>query len=205
MSALSVQKKWSFNSSKAITGPEDLIKERKSMVDALKSAPTNAKKAAMESSLETVGGSLGSCLANIRNYDSVGSFVVDFSSKTLVSGSLNYLVEKVPIMGYFLVAGGFTYSFYRVMRSKFKTTSKKIRDLGNMALDTGTSLGAGIIGGIVGEVVIPIPFLGMFVGSVIGGFLGNMGKDVMMKHLEGKRFEQIARYLDQHIYVEGYW
>ena len=74
-----------------------------------------------------------------------------------------------------------------------------------MALDTGTSLGAGIIGGIVGEVVIPIPFLGMFVGSVIGGFLGNMGKDVMMKHLEGKRFEQIARYLDQHIYVEGYW
>jgi hypothetical protein len=205
MSALSVQKKWSFNSSKAITSPEDLTKKRKSMVDALKSAPTNAKKAAMESSLETVGGSLGSCLANIRNYDSVGSFVVDFSSKTLVSGSLNYLVEKVPIMGYFLVAGGFTYSFYRVMRSKFKTTSKKIRDLGNMALDTGTSLGAGIIGGIVGEVVIPIPFLGMFVGSVIGGFLGNMGKDVMMKHLEGKRFEQIARYLDQHIYVEGYW
>ena len=127
MSALSVQKKWSFNSSKAITSPEDLIKERKSMVDALKSAPTNVKKAAMESSLETVGGSLGSCLANIRNYDSVGSFVVDFSSKTLVSGSLNYLVEKVPIMGYFLVAGGFTYSFYRVMRSKFKKKRKKIR------------------------------------------------------------------------------
>lgn len=175
------------------------------MLDALKSAPTTAKKAAIESSIETVGGSLGSCLANIRNYDSIGGFVVDFSSKTLVSGSLSYLVERIPMIGYFLVAGGFTYSFYRVMKSKFKTTSKKIRDLGTMALDTGASIGAGIIGGIVGEVVIPVPFLGMFVGSVIGGFLGNLGKDVIVKHLESKRFEDMATYLDKHIQVEGYW
>lgn len=205
MNAASLQKKWSFGASGAATSPEDLISERKSMLDALKSAPTTAKKAAIESSIETVGGSLGSCLANIRNYDSIGGFVVDFSSKTLVSGSLSYLVERIPMIGYFLVAGGFTYSFYRVMKSKFKTTSKKIRDLGTMALDTGASIGAGIIGGIVGEVVIPVPFLGMFVGSVIGGFLGNLGKDVIVKHLESKRFEDMATYLDKHIQVEGYW
>lgn len=150
MNVASVQKKWSFNASHAISGPQDLVADKKSVIDALKSAPTNAKKVTLESGLETMGGSLGSCLANIRNYDSVGSFVVDFSSKTIVSGSLNYLVERVPIMGYFLVAGGFTYSFYRVLKSNFKTTNKKIRDLGKMALDTGTSLGAGIIGGIVG-------------------------------------------------------
>jgi hypothetical protein len=170
-------------------------------VDALKNAPTNVKKAAVESSIETVGGSLGGCLANIRNYDSVGSFVVDFSSKTIISGSLNYMVERVPIMGYFLVAGGFTYSFYRVLRSKFKTTSKKMRDLGRMAIDTGTSLGASIIGGIVGEVVIPIPFLGMFLGSVVGGFLGNLGKDALVKHFEGQRFADIAIFLDRSIKV----
>jgi hypothetical protein len=170
-------------------------------VNALTSAPTTVNKAAVESSLETVGGSLGGCLADIRKYDSMGSFVVDFSSKTLVSGSLSYLVERLPIMGYFLVAGGFTYSFYRILKSKFKTTSKKIRDLGRMAIDTGATLGAGIIGGIVGEALIPIPFVGMFVGSVIGGFLGNLGKDVIVKHLEGSRFTEIAIFLDKCVNV----
>lgn len=81
----------------------------------------------MESSVSTVGGSLGSCLANINEYDSFGSFVVDFSSKTAVTGSINYLVETIPIMGLFLVAGGFTYTFYKVLKSKFKTTNKKIQ------------------------------------------------------------------------------
>lgn len=131
--------------------------------------------------------------------------MVDFSSRTVLSGSVNYLVERIPIMGFFLVAGGFTYSFYKVLKSKFKTTSEKIRNLGKMALNTGTNIGAGVIGGIVGEILIPIPFLGMFVGSVVGGFLGNLGSDVLMKALESKRFQEQAYYLDKHINVDGSW
>lgn len=104
-----------------------------------------------------------------------------------------------------MVAGGFSYSFYRVLRSKFKTTSEKFRNLGKMVLNTGTNIGAGVIGGIVGEILIPIPILGMFVGSVVGGFLGNLGSDVLMKALESKRFEEQAHYLDKHITINGSW
>lgn len=148
--AAGLQRKWSFNQKGEDLGPEELATQKDNIVDKLKSAPTKIGKITVESGVEMVGGSLGGCLANIRNYDSVGSFMVDFSSKTVVSGSINYIVERVPIMGLLMVAGGFTYSFYKVMKSKFKTTSEKIRNLAKMALNTGTNIGAGVIGGIVG-------------------------------------------------------
>ncbi len=78
-------------------------------------------------------------------------------------------------MGYFLIAGSFTYSFYSILKNDMTTGKRKAQDLGGMALTATTSVGTSIIGGIIGQTLIPIPVFGALVGSVIGGFIGERG------------------------------
>ena len=58
----------------------------------IRNSPTQIEKLSYVDNISTVGGSLGACLANLRNYDSIGQFVQDFSKKTIISSSLNYLI-----------------------------------------------------------------------------------------------------------------
>jgi len=83
-----------------------------------------------------------------------------------------YMINTVPILGYLFISGGFTYSFYYILSNKYANKFKKLRDLGNMAITTTSSVSSGLIGAMVGQTFIPVPVVGAFVGGVIGGFLG---------------------------------
>lgn len=133
--------------------------------------------------MQTVGGSLGSCLANIGNYDSIGSFIADFSRKALVSSSLNIMISRIPLFGYFLILGGFSLSFYNIFQNKVKSTKKKWRDVFNMMLGASSSFGSGIVGGFIGSAFIPIPVLGLFIGSLVGGLVGGVTGNAFTKFL----------------------
>jgi hypothetical protein len=85
-------------------------------------------------------------------------------------------------MGYFLVVGGFSYTFYRLMKNKFKNDKKKLQDVAKIAFSTTSSFGASLVGAFVGTALIPIPILGLFIGSVVGGFVGGLTGDVLLKY-----------------------
>ena len=85
---------------------------------------------------------------------------------------MSYMINAVPLLGYLFITGGFTYSFYYIFSNKYSNTGKKFRDLGNMTIGTGCSLGSGLLGAVVGQSLIPVPGLGAFIGGFVGGFLG---------------------------------
>mgnify|MGYP000843964081 FL=1 len=155
--------------------------------------------------MQTVGGSLGSCLANIGNYDSVGSFITDFSRKALISSSLNIMISRIPLFGYFLILGGFSLSFYNIFQNPIKSKKKKLRDVGNMLLGTTSSIGSGIVGGIFGSAFIPIPVLGLFIGSLVGGLVGGVTGNAFTSFLESNNFMNMIDSLEELIELEGYW
>eukprot|EP00919_Chromeraceae_sp_WS-2016_P070049 GHVR01166085.1.p1 GENE.GHVR01166085.1~~GHVR01166085.1.p1 ORF type:complete len:127 (+),score=8.53 GHVR01166085.1:874-1254(+) len=126
----------------------------------------------MISNVSTVGGSLGKCLANIRKYKNVTDFMFDLTKNTAVGGTFNYLVSNVPIIGYLLVTGGYSISFYSIFSNQMSNRTKKIQEIGNITIDTASSIGSGILGAVIGQSLIPIPILGAFVGGVVGSFVG---------------------------------
>ena len=115
---------------------------------------------------------MGRCLAEIDKYQNVGHFMADLSRRTLVGGSMGYMINAVPLLGYLFISGGCTYSFYYIFSNKYANKVKKMRDLGNMTIGTAASLGSGLLGAAVGQILIPIPGVGAFVGGFVGGFLG---------------------------------
>lgn len=44
--------------------------------------------------------------------------------------------------------------------------------MGNMGIDTASSVGSGLLGAFIGQSLIPVPVLGAFIGGVIGGLVG---------------------------------
>lgn len=120
----------------------------------------------------TVGGNVGKCLAGINNYKNANQFLKDLTKKTMVSGSAMYLMMEIPILGYFFLAGGFTYSFYQAFSNEATNNPKKFK---KFTQDTATVFGTAstsIAGMLLGQALIPIPFFGAFLGGVVGGFLG---------------------------------
>jgi hypothetical protein len=126
----------------------------------------------MVNNVTTIGGSLGKCLADIKKYDSAGDFMMDLSKGAAISGSFNYLIYNVPLIGYLFVTGGYTYSFYSIFSNKYSTFHKKFQEMGNLTIDTASSLGSGILGAFIGQSLIPVPIVGAFVGGLVGGFIG---------------------------------
>lgn len=127
------------------------------------------------------GGSVGKCLANINKYKSANAFLLDLSTSTLIGGSLTFALTQVPILQYFIIAGGFTYSFYYTFHNKTTSTKKKLKQLGKTSVTAVGSVGSAVAGMMLGQTLIPVPFLGAFVGGVIGGFLGATGTNLMTK------------------------
>lgn len=84
------------------------------------------------------------------------------------------------MLGYLLIAGSLTYSFYSVMKNKMNSTGQKIKDFGSLAIVASTSLGTSIAGGIIGQLLIPVPVVGALIGTVVGGFLGERGSRKLM-------------------------
>lgn len=198
------KKKWMVSENKE-TSIESLLTKRNKIVEDMRGAPVAGQEINMVRGMQTLGGSLGSCLAKVGDYDSVGSFVMDFSQKALLSSSLNFMISRLPLLGYFLIVGGFSLSFYNILQNKTKSSKKKLKDIGHMFLGTSSSVGSGIVGGFVGAAFIPIPVLGVFIGSMIGGFIGGLSGNAFMKYVESSAFTQLINRLEEEIQPQGYW
>ena len=173
---------------KAKSDIEELIKDKDEILNAMRTAPTSITNSLTEG-IETVGGSLGKCLSDFRNYDSVESFVKDFSKKTAMSGSISYIILKMPVVGKLLIVGGFSFSLYKIITNDFKSRSHKLKDTGKIAIKTTTNLGGGVMGAVIGQALIPIPYLGLFVGGMVGGFLANLGSKKIMNYIKKQKFQ----------------
>lgn len=138
----------------------------------MRDSPPNIASMTMIDNLNILGGTMGRCLAEIDKYKNVGHFMADLSRRTVLAGSMSYMINAVPILGYLFISGGFTYSFYYIFSNKYANKAKKFRDLGNITVGTASSFGSGVLGAIVGQSLIPIPGVGAFVGGFVGGFLG---------------------------------
>lgn len=125
------------------------------------------------------GGSVGKCLADVNKYKSANAFLLDLSTSTVIGGSFTYALTQVPILQYFIIAGGLTYTFYHTFSNKTTSTKKKMSQLGKTSVTAVGSVGSAVAGMMLGQTLIPVPFLGAFVGGVIGGFLGRTGTNLM--------------------------
>jgi len=106
---------------------------------------------------------------------------MDLSKSTVISGSVSYILVSVPILSYFMIAGGLTYTFYHTFNNQATSTLKKFKQLGKTSVTAMGSVGSAVAGMMLGQSLIPVPFLGAFVGGVIGGFLGQTGTNLMTK------------------------
>jgi len=137
----------------------------------------------MTDHIGTVGGALGKCLADIKNYDSAGDFMFDLSKKSFINGTFNYIATNIPLIGIMFASGGYTYSMYSIFSNKNVNKKKKFQEIGFMTVDTASSLGSGLLGATIGQSVIPIPFVGAFIGGFIGGFIGELGSRAILNKL----------------------
>lgn len=51
--------------------------------------------------------------------------MTDLSKRTAISGSFNYLLQAMPMLGYIFVAGGFSYSFYYILTNNVSDNKRK--------------------------------------------------------------------------------
>ena len=79
----------------------------------------------MIDNINAVGGVMGRSLAEIGDYDSPTQFMATLSKRMVVGGSINYMLTSVPLLGYVLVTGGYTYSFYYIFTNKYANAEKK--------------------------------------------------------------------------------
>ena len=74
-----------------------------------------------------MGNTLGQCLAHMDDYESPNAFLKDLSKKTVMTGSISYIVEQIPIMNYFFVAGGLTFTFYHTFSNHATSGKEKMK------------------------------------------------------------------------------
>lgn len=80
----------------------------------------------MLNNVSAIGGSLGKCIADINDYKSASDFMMDLTRGAAISGTFNYLIYNVPIVGYLFMTGGYTYTFYYIFTNKYSTFRKKV-------------------------------------------------------------------------------
>ncbi len=103
-----------------------LIQNKKKLASKLRNLPTEIKTLTILNNVSAIGGSLGKCIADINNYNSASDFMMDLSKGAAISGTFNYLIYNVPLIGYLFVTGGYTYTFYSIFSNKYSSFGKKI-------------------------------------------------------------------------------
>lgn len=131
--------------------------------------------------------------------------MISLSKRTLVGGSFNYLLMKIPLLGYIFVTGGFTYTFYSIFTNDYTNSSKKLKQLGNVTMGSASSAGSGFIGATIGQSLIPVPVLGAFIGALVGGFIGDFGARKINEKIDQAKFNKTIRNLRETIQPRGYW
>ena len=135
-----------------------------------------------------LGSTVGKCLADIHKYKDANHFLVDISKKTMVTGSMSYIIMEVPVMQYFFVAGGLTFTFYNTFKNEATNATEKMKQLSYSSITAIGSIGSAVAGMALGQILIPIPFLGAFIGGVVGGFFGEKGSKSLASALEKGKF-----------------
>ncbi len=115
---------------------------------------------------------MGKCLADIDKYNDANQFFVDLSKSAAISTTFSIAMAEIPILSYFIIAGGLSYSYYLACSNHATSSFRKANEVGSATFIAVGSIGSTVGGIILGQVVIPIPFLGAFVGGLIGGFIG---------------------------------
>ncbi len=161
----------------------NIVSDKGKLAKRLRNSPTKLKDITLVDHFSTVGGALGKCLADIRKYDSVGDFIFDFSKKSVINGSFNYIASNIPLLGILLATGGYTYTMFSIFSNKVVNKKKKFQQVGYLTFDIASSFGTGVLGAVVGQTLIPIPFLGAFVGGFVGSFVGELGGKVITNKL----------------------
>lgn len=114
-------------------------------------------------------------------------------------------MAEIPILSYFIVAGGFTYSFYMACSNKATSSSMKMDQVGIATMTAVGSVGSTLGGILLGQAIIPVPFLGAFIGGVVGGFFGTKGVRKINKFMYKSNFRDIILYLKAKIIINRYW
>ncbi len=120
----------------------------------------------------SIGGSLGKCLVDIDKYRNANDFFIDLSKAAMVGGTITVLLEEVPILNYFIIAGGLSYTVYSNYKDEISSSLKKMKQIGKASFLAVGAVSSTVAGMMIGEIVIPIPFFGAFVGGLVGGFIG---------------------------------
>ncbi len=74
-----------------------------------------------------ISGGLGKCLVDIDQYEDVNEFFADLSKKAMIGGSITILLEEIPILNYFIIAGGLSYTVYRTYNDEITSSLKKMK------------------------------------------------------------------------------
>lgn len=115
---------------------------------------------------------MGKCLVDIDKYKNANDFFIDLSKAAMVGGTITVLLEEVPILNYFIIAGGLSYTVYSNYTDEISSSMKKMKQIGKASFLAVGAVSSTVAGMMIGEIVIPIPIFGAFVGGLVGGFIG---------------------------------
>ena len=118
---------------------------------------------------------------------------------------MSYIFRQAPIMTYFAIVGGLTYTFYHIFKNRATSKTKKATQIGKTTLTAVSAFGSGMAGTLLGQTLIPIPFVGAFVGGVIGGFLGQTGATLMTKLMNKESYRNLINYLGDEFIDDERW
>jgi hypothetical protein len=144
-------------------------------------------------------------LVDIDNYESTNEFFVYLSKNALVGKSISFMLEEVPILNYFIVAGGLSYTVYVNYKDEIASSLTKMKNIGKASVLAVGSVGTAVTGIILGEIMIPIPFLGAFVGGVIGGYFGEKGNRFITSILSNNQLISLISYLKRTLIENDHW
>lgn len=96
------------------------------------------------------GGSLGKCLVDIDQYESANDFFADLSRTAMVGGSITILLEEIPILHYFIIAGGLSYTVYKTYQDEITSSLRKMKQIGKASFLAAGSVTAIIAGMMIG-------------------------------------------------------
>lgn len=102
---------------------------------------------------------------------------------------------EMPIVNYFVIAGGFGYQFYKVAHKRAASHTYKAKSLGINGGRVAVGFAGGFLGMTVGQILIPVPGVGAFIGGVVGGAVFETGGRHMTGFFQRKSFQKDIRYL----------
>lgn len=114
-------------------------------------------------------------------------------------------MTEVPILSYFIIAGGLSYSYYMACKNKATSSERKANQIGSATLTAFMSIGSTVGGILLGQTIIPVPFVGAFFGGVAGAFLGTKGARHINEVFSKASFQETISYMKAKVVEDSHW